>query len=378
MVEKIEVGCYYFPNYHCNDERNAITHGQGWSEWELVKNCIPRFPGQRQPKVPVWGYTDESKPEVMKQKITAAQEHGIDYFIFDYYHYNDGVFLSHCLDDGFLPAVAGERLKFALMWANHDWVDIHPAKRSSPPALIYPGAVTPESFVRITDFIIERYFKHPNYYWRDGRPYFSIYNLQELINGFGSFQATKAGLEDFRRRVVAAGLPGVHLNAVVWGSAVLPGEEKKIPQGKVVEGLGFDSIASYVWFHHFMLPKIPCYSYLQALDNYLEAWDKLEGECSLPYFPNVTMGWDPAPRTVATDVWDPQVGYPYTCVLLDNTPDNFRTALLKTKERMEQRGISTFSINCWNEWTEGSMLEPEEQYGMGYLEAVREVFPPKA
>ena len=36
------------------------------------------------------------------------------------------------------------------------------------------------------------------------------------------------------------------------------------------------------------------------------------------------------------------------------------------------------NINSWNEWTEGSMLEPEAQFGMGYLEAVKAVFPRNA
>jgi hypothetical protein len=34
------------------------------------------------------------------------------------------------------------------------------------------------------------------------------------------------------------------------------------------------------------------------------------------------------------------------------------------------------NINCWNEWTEGSYLEPDTVHGMKYLEAVREVFGP--
>ena len=32
------------------------------------------------------------------------------------------------------------------------------------------------------------------------------------------------------------------------------------------------------------------------------------------------------------------------------------------------------NINCWNEWTEGSYLEPDTVNGMKYLEAVRDVF----
>ena len=55
-----DVGCYYFPNYHRSEPRNAAVHGEGWCEWELVKAMTPRFPGHRQPKVPVLGYTDEA------------------------------------------------------------------------------------------------------------------------------------------------------------------------------------------------------------------------------------------------------------------------------------------------------------------------------
>ena len=47
---------------------------------------------------------------------------------------------------------------------------------------------------------------------------------------------------------------------------------------------------------------------------------------------------------------------------------------------MERRPDSPriLNINCWNEWTEGSYLEPDTAHGTKYLEAVRAVFGPGA
>ena len=68
----IRVGCYYFPNYPV-DPRNEKVHGPGWTEWQLVGQAGPRFPGHEQPKVPLWGYEDESDPLVMAARTQPAK-----------------------------------------------------------------------------------------------------------------------------------------------------------------------------------------------------------------------------------------------------------------------------------------------------------------
>ncbi|MFA6111688.1 MAG: glycoside hydrolase family 99-like domain-containing protein, partial [Candidatus Latescibacterota bacterium] len=177
---KPTVLCYYFPNYHPDDPRNARVHGPGWSEWELVKAARPRFEGHDQPRVPAWGYTDESDPAVMARKIALAADHGIDAFLFDWYWYEDGPFLERALEQGYLSAVNRDRVRFCCMWANHDWQLIHPIRRDEAPGLaggagprrLYPGRLTPTAFAAMIDRLVGRYFIDPSYLTVEGRPYF--------------------------------------------------------------------------------------------------------------------------------------------------------------------------------------------------------------
>ncbi len=370
------VASYYFGNYHPGDARNSKMKDKGkrWSEWELVKAAKPRFPGHHQPNVPLWGYVDESNPKVMAKKIAAAADHGIDAFIFDWYYYDDGPFLERPIDKGFLKAKNNHRIKFAFMWANHDWIELHPYKRGTPQQVLFPGKVTPASFDKICDHVIKDYFQHPSYWRIAGRPYFSFYDLTKLMDSFGSVAATRAGLDKFRAKAVAAGLPGVHLNAVVWGQPILPGEKKPADSVKLVRELGFDSVTSYVWIHHVALPKQQT-DYNEVRDKYFAYWDKADKMFDVPYFPNVTMGWDSSPRCAQEDEFG-NFGYPFTNTIGENTPERFREALELTKQRLlsQKDGPRILNINCWNEWTEGSYLEPDKVNGMKYLEAVREVF----
>jgi len=371
------IACYYFPNYHI-DARNERVHGPGWTEWELVRRAEPRFPGHRQPRVPLWGETDEADPTAMAQRIAAAADHGIDAFLFDWYWYDDGGFLCRALDEGFLGAPNNDRIRFALMWANHDWVDIHPAKLGQGAAsapLLYPGKVTPETFDHICDLVIERYFGHPAYWCIDGRPYFSVYELTKLLESFGGLAQTRDALESFRAKVRAAGFPDLHLNAVVWSVRILPGESAVKDPNELLHALGFDSITSYVWIHHGGLDAFPESDYDSARDRYMDYWDAAETTFDLPYFPNVTMGWDPSPRTVQSDGYL-NAGYPFTPILAHNTPARFGVALEMAKSRLASSAVQpkVLTINAWNEWTEGSYLEPDTVTGMAYLEGVRDVF----
>ncbi len=341
--QKIFVASYYFPNYHPGDPRNDKEKGKGWCEWELVKAARPRFPGHDQPKIPMWGYVDESDPQVMQQKIAAAADHGIDAFIYDWYFYDDGPFLEAGLERGFMKAPNANRLKFGLMWANHDWVDIFPATAHVEPRLVYPGQVSQAGWERMNDYVIKTYFQHPSYWKIDGKPYFSIYDLNSLLRSFGSVAATRAALDQFRAKAVQAGLPGLHLNAVVWGRPVLPTERVPVDAAKLVTDLGFDSTTSYVWIHHVPL-KWPTVDYQEIRDGYLPHWDRMLRDFQQPYFPNASMGWDPTPRTRQDQPWV-EARYPFTGVITGNTPAAFEEALQLVKKTIVSGAYRTQSTD---------------------------------
>ncbi len=369
-----QVAAYYFPNYHV-DPRNEAWHGAGWTEWELVKRAEPRFPGHQQPKTPAWGYLNEARPEVAERQIAAAADHGLTAWLYDWYWYEDGPYLNRALEEGFLKARNNDRLKFAIHWANHDWINIHPYKRGMTPTVLARGAVTAAAFEAATNHCITRYFGHPSYWTIQGRPYFSFYELMRLIEGLGGVPNTRAALDGFRRRTMAAGYPNPHLNAVVWNIGILPGERTLRDPNELLDALGFDSVTSYVWIHHTPLDSFPSVPYADYARAAQADWPAFSARYTLPYYPNVTMGWDSSPRTVQSDIYE-NLGYPFMATLADNTPSAFRAALLAARDFLD-RGLTTppiLTVNAWNEWTEGSYLEPDTLHGMAYLEAIRDVF----
>lgn len=377
-MRRCDVAAYYFPNWH-RDARNEAWHGAGWTEWELVKAARPRFPGHQQPIVPAWGHFDEADPAWAAREIDLAADHGLDVFLYDWYWYGNRPYLADQLEQGFLRAPNRERMRFALVWANHDWLDIHPAKHVNRPAVLARGAVDAEEFRACTDYAIAHYFHQPNYYKVDGCPYLTIYELGTFVNGLGGIEAAAAAVADLRQRVRAAGFPDIHLNGSVWSVAVLPSEQAQGTRARreTVERLGLASVGTYAWVHHVedWGGAFPRGSYQTVAEANYRTWERNRAAFAVPYQPNVSMGWDPSPRTVPSDGYGP-CGYPFTPILEGNTPAAFRAALERARDfaLAGPEASPLVTLNAWNEWTEGSYLLPDTVHGTAWLEQVRAVF----
>jgi hypothetical protein len=85
----------------------------------------------------------------------------------------------------------------------------------------------------------------------------------------------------------------------------------------------------------------------------------------VPYFPDVPVGWDNSPRYGRN-------GHVFEC----RTPDQFERMIVAAKQFVARRKVepAVIFLSTWNEWTEDHYLLPDEQFGYGYLEAVRRQF----
>ena len=355
-----DVAAYVWPAYQPEPrwaELGIFKDGKG--EWQNVWEAVPKWEGHRQPLVPLWGYENEADPKVVEKKINAAVSHGVNVFIYDWYWYGGRPFLEDALNKGFLGASNNGKMKFFIMYANHHvnklWDNRVADKKKDEP--IWRAWVDADEFRKISRRWIEMYFSRPNYYRIGGKPVLMIYKVDTFIEGLGGMDKAADAFAAFRKDCEAAGLGGVHLMAC----------DKRL-NAEVVAGLGVDSATIYNFAHWAKALGNP--DYAEWAKKGAERFDAAKRDLGVKaYFAHASVGWDVNPRYPADSV-QPTV--------MDSTPAKFEVALRRAKDWSDANTPKScpklITVNSWNEWTEGSYLEPGTQFGFGYLEAVKKVF----
>lgn len=369
-MNKYDIAAYVWPAYTGDEPRTRIFWPEGIGEWQTIKNIqdtIPYKPSHYNwNRKPLWGYVNEADPYVMEMQIEAAVDHGVNVFIYDWYWYDNRPFLENCLNDGFLKAKNHEKMKFYLMWANHDANTLWDRRTSDMGTTIWEGKVTKEQFYFIGMRWIEKYFKLPSYYKIDGKPVISIYDVANFVNGIGGIDSAKEALNWLREEAIKAGLPGVHIQMVKWGDKQLnlsgvDGSKLEITYMESLKKLSFDSCTHYQYVHFTDVNR----DYDKIMPDVLAEWQKTRENACVEYFPHVSIGWDNNPRY-----------FKYLeNVTKNNGPEEFEKALKEAKKYVDMYNTTPLiTINSWNEWTETSYLEPDSLYGYGYLQAIKQVF----
>jgi hypothetical protein len=319
------VGAYYFPGWN---------KAEKWYCMAANKDVLH----------PLLGYYREGDPDAADWHIKWALDHGVSFFAFDFYTSGGSQMLETALDDGFLKAKYIDRFKFCLNWCNH-------ADQST---------MTAEQLDQFGDLVIKKYLTHPSYLRIDGKPVVIFLVGQAFIRNLG-LEGAKKAFGDFQQKAKDAGLPGVYM--MFCQDAMGPNE---------VEGckaVGVSAIGRYNYPYAGTGQNGPVkhaeFSYEHLTSEGVKMWEEWTKLTGGDYWPTVMAGWDRRPWCKSDDV-----------IITGMTPELFANALTKARDYVSKDKV--VMIEAWNEWGEGSILEPSIEHGFAYLDAVRNVFCPKA
>jgi hypothetical protein len=380
----LTVACYTFPHWHANPYNDRL-YGPGWTEYIQMRGCRPWFPGHHQPRTPLLGELDERLPATWERYNDLAAAGGIDVFIHDWYWFAGGPVFHEALEEGYLQAANKDKVRFAVMFTNHDWAIWYPTAGTFPadPALRAwetsglggyemgdPAPLTKDELWRSIGYIMTRYFHLPQYWRIDDEPFLPIWDVSRLVRQFGldGARGFLGELNEFARKL---GHKGVHFHAVCQDPAVIP----------LLGSLAEAGVQSYSFYNSIANAtaerpdeeELMDYGIL-AGDLAARLWARDAAISSLPFFPNLNPGCDNAPRVLERPRPDrpSRAIWPGTPIVVNETPAAFealvRAALAFINQQQPRHPVLT--IGCWNEWTEGHYLLPDTRHGFGMLRAL--------
>ena len=304
------------------------------------------------PHYPLWGYYDEADPVWAAKEIDLAADHGIDAWLIDWYWHEGTQFYQEQLEQGMMKASNRERLKFAVMWANHDWKNVYPARSPDLAAPLLPQTHSLADFEHVTNYCAEHYFSQSNYLRIDGAPVFAIFDAGKVIEQLGRDGLQRA-LAKMRERAMALGFPKVHLQ-------ICSGYEKF---ARELRAVGFDSATQYGtfgWTYGAKPPgsRIP---YGVGAMEAVSSWKSAREQVDVPFYPCAQVGWDDSPRFEE-----------FAAIAINRSPDQFERLVRGARHVVaEDKHEKLIYVAAWNEWTEDHVLLPDTYWGYSYLEALK-------
>lgn len=369
--EQLEVAAYVFPNYHASAIHNKL-YAPGWTEYNLIRSARPWFEGHEQPRTPLLGELDERQPSTWTVYNRLCKESGIDVLIWDWYWYDGKPCLHEALEEGFLEAENTGDVKFACMWTNHPWYILYPTKQTDdrnayPPSFDAPDFSYEEAF-RSLSYIVTRYFNQPNYWKIDGKPVICIWDARRLEQRLGLAGVQKL-FGELRELAQKLGHDGIHFHVTGFSSGNM-------------KAAGYNTAGSYNpldWIAGRFQPneiELPDYG-VAAADVAYKLWPEHARDFDIPYVPAIGAGWDSTPRYVKPSM-RPAKGdrraWPGCTIFVNESPAAFKAFVQSSFAYLNLHPeVPRFvTIACFNEWSEGHYLLPDNRFGYGMLNALGE------
>jgi len=345
----VKLIAFYLPQFHPFPENDAWW-GKGFTEWTNVGKALPNFDGHYQPHCPIHlGYYDLRVQSVMEEQAALAKNYGI--YGFNYYFY---WFAGKTLMEEPLLAMLKNKkvnIPFCFTWANENWTRRWDGLEND--ILIGQKHSSEDSKAFINHLF--KYFRDPRYITINGCPILIVYR-PDIIPKLAETA------ELWRKEMQEAGFKGIYLIASQTFGTTSP------------EPFGFD--ASMEFPPHTALSgeiyheccnlnpdfegKVYCYN--QVVKNAV-----IKKEPSYKLFQTLMLGWDNTARKQKKSHIFHNFSLSSYKKWLSNICYN---AFSMNKYSPDEKIVF---INAWNEWAEGTHLEPDQKYGYGCLHATRQV-----
>ncbi len=343
---------FYLPQYHPTADNDEFW-GKGFTDWVNVSRARPQFAGHLQPVLPAKdvGFYDLRDPGVLRAQARLARQFGVDGMVFHHYWFDGRKTLDTPLANWL--ADPDIDLPLALCWANEPWTRRWDGQADDVLIAQTYGDGWADRFW--TD--IEPALRDPRYIRFDGAPLLVLYRP-------GLIPDLPAAVELWRRRAVAAGLPGIHV------AGVRPAREVADLTPSVIHAL--DGLISFPPGGDIrtdsVIDLIPgeCAVLDGDVKSYQAAFeDPLPiGVGGRPVFPGVMPGWDNTARRGSS-----------AYLFLGANPVTFAGVLRKRRPAAAAASDGgVVFVNAWNEWAEGAAIEPSVRFGTSNLASIVDVY----
>lgn len=337
----IKLMAYYLPQFHSFPENDAWW-GKGFTEWTNTRPAKPRCPGHYQPREPHVdiGYYDLSDVQVMAKQAALAKQHGIYGFCMYYYWFSGKKLMEKPLDN--LMKHPEIDFPFCLCWANENWSRRWDGSESE--VLIAQKYSPQDPLLFVQD--VFPYLQDKRYIRVNGKPIIIVYNIQHIPNPVQTFEVWRQYCREHSLGEIE-----------IWGGRSFLKYYQQTFNGLVDREVEFPPhcVAPGETLEAFMCQKDRWINYQSIVDAVTSAKHPLP-RANHPIIRAAMLGWDNTARhkNNRADVYNNfslLSYYKWLRYLVDYTRKN-----LKKEERF-------LFVNAWNEWAEGTYLEPDRKYG---------------
>lgn len=355
-----KVLAFLLPQFHRIAE-NDKWWGEGFTEWTNVRKARPQFPRHRQPRVPSEGrYYDLMAESTHEWQAKLARDHGISGFCYYHYWFDGKQLLEKPL------AAILERgtpdFPFCVSWANEPWTRAWDgSERDVLMPQSYGGT---EDWKRHFDYL-DRMFQDARYIRLDGKPVVLIYRTRNI-------ECCAEMLSLWRQLALDRGHPGLHVVSML---TIFGRDEREELFDAYVEfeptyTLGNASTLVKTYERAVNLLSRLSWKifgvglYAPRSRDYRLFWREII-QRNLPdnHYPGAFVDWDNSPRK--------HIGA--SLIMRKVSIATFRDGFSKLFSKAARAGAPFIFINAWNEWAEGTYLEPDEENGTAYLEVIQSV-----